>query len=171
MWVQRLAICVIGAGATVLSMYVQTVWGLFILAADIVFVIVLPQLTAALFIPSSNSYGAFTAFFVGAILRFLAGENTLHLPAIMKYPYYDYENGLQVFPFRTFAFLASVISLVIVSWLTGKLCKQHLHCDRRSAVFNVCNNSEKNGFDLSTCLNDTHSTNAVSMISYRREPA
>lgn len=121
LWVQRISIFVIGAAATAMSIYVRTVWGLFVLAADIVYVIVLPQLTSALFIRHTNAYGAFAAFFVGAVLRIGAGEPTIDLPAFIKYPYFDEERQEQVFPFRGIAFLASILCLVLVSWIVG-LC-------------------------------------------------
>ena len=67
LWVQRLSILLIGGAATALSIFVRTVWGLFVLAADIVYVIVLPQLTSALFLPFTNAYGAVAAFVVGRL--------------------------------------------------------------------------------------------------------
>nr|KAG5689871.1 hypothetical protein BaRGS_002382 [Batillaria attramentaria] len=121
LWVQRIAILIIGAASTAMSIYIQTVWGLFVLAADIVYVIVLPQLTSALFIRHTNAYGAVVAFVVGAILRIGAGEPYLNLKAFIKYPYYDEDSGEQVFPFRGIAFLASMLCLCLVSWLTN-LC-------------------------------------------------
>ena len=117
---QRVSILVVGAAATAMSIYVRTVWGLFVLAADIVYVIVLPQLTAALFLRRhTNAYGALAAFFVGAALRLGAGEPTLGLPALIRYPGYDQGSGGQTFPFRGVAFLASMLTLLAVSWLAG----------------------------------------------------
>lgn len=115
LWVQRLSIFVIGAAATAMSIYIRTVWGLFVLAADIVYVIVLPQLTCALFVPSTNAYGALTAFLAGAILRIGAGETTLNLPAFIRYPLYDEGTGEQKFPFRLIAFAAAMFCHVVVS--------------------------------------------------------
>ncbi|KAL8608172.1 hypothetical protein ACOMHN_016627 [Nucella lapillus] len=120
LWVQRLSILVIGGAATAMSIFVRTVWGLFVLAADIAYVIVLPQLTSALFLHHTNAYGALAAFFAGAVLRIGAGEPMIDLPAFIKYPYYDEKNG-QVFPFRAIAFFASFVCLVVVSWLAN-LC-------------------------------------------------
>ena len=67
-----------------MSIYVRTVWGLFVLAADIVYVIVLPQLMSALFLKHTNAYGAVAAFLSGAVLRIGAGEPTIGLRAFIK---------------------------------------------------------------------------------------
>ena len=44
-WVHRLSVLVIGSISTIIALYVPTIYGLFILAADLVFVVMLPQLT------------------------------------------------------------------------------------------------------------------------------
>ncbi|ESO93740.1 hypothetical protein LOTGIDRAFT_104920 [Lottia gigantea] len=116
-WIQRIFIFIIGAGATAISLYVDTIWGLFVLAADIVFVIVLPQLTCSLFFSDLNGYGAVMAFIAGVVLRIGAGESTLGLSPFIYYPLYDYERGEQGFPFRVLAFVASTVTLVLVSYL------------------------------------------------------
>lgn len=57
--VLKIVIILIGVVSTVVALKTpsQTIYGLFILAADIVFVAVLPQLICVLFIPVSNGYG------------------------------------------------------------------------------------------------------------------
>lgn len=114
LWIQRIAIFFVGALATVISILVPIVYGLFILAADIVFVIVLPQLICAVYLKWTNSYGAITGYFVGILLRVGAGEPTIGLPSFIFYPDYDVESG-QNFPFRTFAMVTSLACIVIVS--------------------------------------------------------
>lgn len=103
-----------------MSIYIRTIWGLYVLAADIVYVIVLPQLTSALFLPWTNVYGAITAFLTGAVMRLGAGESTLSLVPIIKYPGYDEVTGMQLYPFRAIAFVASMVSMVLVSWLVNR---------------------------------------------------
>ncbi|CAG2208476.1 CHT1 [Mytilus edulis] len=117
LWIQRLAILFVGSLATVISIFVPIVYGLFILAADIVFVIVLPQLLCAVHFKWTNSYGAIVGYLVSVTLRIGAGEPTINLPAFIFYPDYDVETG-QNFPFRTFAFVTSVLCIVIVSIVT-----------------------------------------------------
>ena len=120
LWVQRLAIVFIGASATMISIYVPIIYGMFILAADIVYVIVFPQLTCALFLKFTNSYGAIGGLLVGVIGRFGAGENYINLEYFIKYPFYDDQLG-QIFPYRTFSMVASFIVIILVSIITNLL--------------------------------------------------
>ncbi|CAC5390889.1 SLC5A7 [Mytilus coruscus] len=117
LWIQRIAILFVGSLATVISIFVPIVYGLFILAADIVFVIVLPQLTCAVYFKWTNSYGAIVGYLVSVILRMGAGEPTINLPAFIFYPDYDVDTG-QNFPFRTFTTVTSVLCIVTVSIVT-----------------------------------------------------
>ncbi|XP_063439810.1 high-affinity choline transporter 1-like [Mytilus trossulus] len=123
LWIQRLAILFVGTLATVISIFVPIVYGLFILAADIVFVIVLPQLLCAVYFKWTNSYGAIVGYLVSVTLRIGAGEPTINFPAFIFYPDYDVETG-QNFPFRTFAFVTSVLCIVMVSIITR--CSQKI---------------------------------------------
>ncbi|XP_046374505.2 high-affinity choline transporter 1-like [Haliotis rufescens] len=126
MWVQRLSILAIGIIATVLSIFVRTVWGLFVLAADIVFVIVLPQLTCALFLPATNGYGGIVGFTLGTVLRIGAGESFLDLPPFIYYPFYDHDVPEQLFPFRSFAFVVSLLGLIIISYMMKFLFEKEI---------------------------------------------
>ncbi|XP_050416213.2 high affinity choline transporter 1 [Patella vulgata] len=123
MWIQRVAIFFIGAAATAMSIYVDTIWGLFVLAADIVFVIVLPQLTCSLFLSKTNGYGAILAFFAGTVLRLGAGEQSLNFQPFIFYPYYDYETNEQLFPYRVFAFVISTFVLIVFSYIMRSVFK------------------------------------------------
>ncbi|CAC5387672.1 SLC5A7 [Mytilus coruscus] len=117
LWIQRIAILFIGSLATLISIFVPIVYGLFILAADIVFVIVLPQLICAVYFKWTNSYGAIVGYLLGVTLRVGAGEPTINLPSFIFYPDYDVNSG-QNFPFRTFAMVTSLLCIVIVSIVT-----------------------------------------------------
>ncbi|XP_055958979.1 high-affinity choline transporter 1 isoform X1 [Patella vulgata] len=129
--IQRLAIICLGSLATVISLSVPILYGLFILAADVVFVIVLPQLTCAIFLQRTNTYGAIGGFLAGFILRVGAGEPNFQLPAFIFYPKYDPELG-QLFPFRTFAMVCSFVTIVIVSELV-QLIKRKSVCSCSSS--------------------------------------
>lgn len=120
LWTQRLAILCIGILATVTSLFVPGVYGLFILAADIVFVIVLPQLVCAVFLKWTNQYGAVCGYVLGTVLRVGAGEPSVNLEPFIFYPMYDDSAG-QKFPFRTFAMTSSLFVIVLVSVLTNEL--------------------------------------------------
>lgn len=94
-----------------------SIYGLFTLAADIVFVVMLPQLYCILFTTCSNSCGALAGYAVGFVLRLGAGEPAIGLTTpLIKYPFYS--DGQQTFPFRTFAMLMSIVTIVVVSALT-----------------------------------------------------
>lgn len=64
-----------------------------------------------------NTYGSFTAYFVGLFLRLGGGEPLINLPALIEYPLYDEISG-QLFPIRTFAMVMSMTTLIGVSQLT-----------------------------------------------------
>lgn len=131
LWIQRTAIFIVGLLATLISLFVPVIYGLFILAADIVFVIVLPQLTCALFIKFTNSYGALLGFLVGFVCRLGAGEYYLQFDGFIQYPWYSAEVG-QTFPFRTFAMLCSLLTIVLVSVLTNFVFDKNIlpyYCD------------------------------------------
>ncbi|WAR04232.1 SC5A7-like protein [Mya arenaria] len=125
LWVQRLAILALGVIATLISLYVPVIYGLFILAADVVFVILLPQLTCALFFKVSNAYGAVCGYLVGIILRFGAGEPYLNLNPFIFYPWFSETDG-QIFPFRTFAMLCSFVTILVISFFANLLFRKEL---------------------------------------------
>ncbi len=58
--------CVI---ATTLAIEYRSIYDLFVLCGDFMFVIVFPQLTMVLFCEQSNTYGSVFSFFVSLILR------------------------------------------------------------------------------------------------------
>ncbi|XP_067938215.1 high affinity choline transporter 1-like [Watersipora subatra] len=93
----------------------NTIAGLFVLAADIVFVAVLPQLICSLYIPISNGYGALTGYVLSLVLRLCTGEEAIGIPVLIAFPGYNPAMGGQLFPFRVFIMLCSVISTVLVS--------------------------------------------------------
>ncbi|CAH1246697.1 SLC5A7 [Branchiostoma lanceolatum] len=113
-WLVRLSIVVIGACAALVALTSHTIIGLWYLSSELVYVILLPQVVCVLFVRFSNSYGSLAGFTVGLILRIAAGEPLLNMAPFVRYPYYSDELG-QLFPFRTLAMLASLVSMVIIS--------------------------------------------------------
>ncbi|KAK7105750.1 high-affinity choline transporter 1-like [Littorina saxatilis] len=115
MIVQRVSILCVGVLATAISLAIPVIYGIFILAADIVYVIVLPQLTYSIFLPHRGSgFGAVAGFLVGAVMRLGAGEPTVGLQPFIHYSTWNPEFG-QSFPFRTTAMLCSGATIVLVS--------------------------------------------------------
>lgn len=115
--VVRAAVIVIGLLATALALSVNSVYALWYLCADLVYVILFPQLVGVLFFRRATSIGSLSAVAVGFFLRLGGGEPMLNLPAFLPYPMQD-ADGVIYFPFRTFAMLMSMATLWIVSWFT-----------------------------------------------------
>ncbi|RWS14213.1 high-affinity choline transporter 1-like protein [Dinothrombium tinctorium] len=117
-WVMRVSIIVVGCVATAMALTVQSIYGLWYLSSDLVYVILFPQLVCVVhFKKHCNTYGSLAAYIVGLLLRGLGGESILGLPPLIKYPWYNEEDG-QLFPFRTFAMIISFLTLVGISSLS-----------------------------------------------------
>jgi len=128
----RAAIVVIGAGATVMALKVQSVQALWFFTSDLIFVLLFPQLVSALFDPRANRIGSIAAFSVSLVLRLGGGEPLFGMPPTIPYPelfaavlpgpassWYD-PTGALLFPFKTMAALAGVVCLPVVSRLTAR---------------------------------------------------
>ncbi|XP_059144286.1 high-affinity choline transporter 1-like [Physella acuta] len=118
MWVLRIAILVVGVLGSAIAIFSTTIYGLYLMCSDLIYVVLFPQLTLVLWMPKSNSYGSVVGFFVSLFLRLLSGEPVIHLPAVIKYPYYDEVRQEQLFPFRTFCMLMGAVCIVVVSLVT-----------------------------------------------------
>ncbi|XP_037521023.1 high-affinity choline transporter 1 [Rhipicephalus sanguineus] len=117
-WVMRVAILFVGAMATAMALTVKSIYGLWYLSSDLVFVILFPQLVCVVYIKHHcNTYGSLGAYIIGLLLRGLGGEDIIGLPAVIRYPFYNEEDG-QLFPFRTLAMLTSLASILSISSLT-----------------------------------------------------
>ena len=117
----RVAILVIGGIATVLALQVKSVYGLWYLCADLVYVILFPQLTMALFDKKANVIGAMSGACLGLFLRIGGGEPLLGMPMFLPYPMAH--DGTSDFPFRTFAMLLSIFTIYLVSRVTQNISK------------------------------------------------
>lgn len=117
--VMRASIVVVGTLGAALAIQVQSVYQLWMLSADLVFVILFPQLVLGLFDRRTNAIGSLAGAAVGLVLRLGGGEPTFGLPALIPYPMQDPELGV-LFPFRTLAMLASLVTIWTVSRLTGR---------------------------------------------------
>lgn len=125
-WVMKISIVIVGAIATYMALTVHSIYGLWYLSSDLVYVILFPQLVCVVhFKHHCNTYGSLAGYIVGLFLRAGGGEDILHLPPIIKYPFYDDDHG-QLFPFRTFAMLASFTTLLMVTKLSKWLFHSHI---------------------------------------------
>lgn len=124
----RITIFVFGALATAMALLTGTVYGLWYLSSDLVYVIIFPQLISVLFIKGTNTYGSVAGYIFGLLLRIGGGEPYLKLPPFIYYPGW-YEEAkvhhltkevehvvVQKFPFKTIAMLASLLGNAIFSY-------------------------------------------------------
>ncbi|KAI6227342.1 High-affinity choline transporter 1 [Aphelenchoides fujianensis] len=119
--VMRFAIVKTGFLATVMALTVQSVYALWYLCADLVYVILFPQLFCVVYFERSNTYGSLLGYFVGLLLRVSGGEPLLHLPALIRFPWFDEDRMEQKFPFKTLTMLSSLSCCIFGSLLTHYL--------------------------------------------------
>ncbi|VDO29173.1 unnamed protein product, partial [Brugia timori] len=118
----------VGFCATLMALTINSIYGLWYLCADLVYVILFPQLVCVVYFKHSNTYGSVTGYIVGLLLRLSGGEPLLSFPAFIHYPMYEEvikEDGTilgtQFFPFRTMAMLGSFIACIGISYLSEYL--------------------------------------------------
>jgi high affinity choline transporter 7 len=115
----------------VLALRAQSVQALWYFTSDLVFVLLFPQLVAAMYDPRANRTGSIVAFSVSLVLRLGGGEPLLGLRPFIPYPellsrvvdmdptaWYDATGAMQ-WPFRTLAALAGMVLLPVVSRLAA----------------------------------------------------
>ncbi|MDD5557739.1 MAG: sodium:solute symporter family protein [bacterium] len=115
----RLCTVAVGVAATVIALRVRSVQALWYLCSDAVYVILFPQLVAALFMRRANTPGAVAGIAVSASLRFGGGDPLLGIPRLIPYPWWEPETGT-LFPFKTLAMLCGLAAIVVVSRLTAR---------------------------------------------------
>ena len=129
----RCSVVLLGGGALLMALQVQSVQALWFFTSDLVFVLLFPQLVYAIFDSKSNRIGSMTAFFLSLALRLGGGEPLLGLKPLIHYPeifagilpgrpedWYDASSGAMLFPFKTLAAAVGFIALPVVSRLTAQ---------------------------------------------------
>ena len=116
----RISIIVVGAVAAVMGIVVKSVYGLWYLCGDLVYVILFPQLLCIVHMEFTNEAGAWAGYILGMFFRLTGGEPLLGLPPLIKYPWYyddpDPENSdYQLFPFKTLCMLICLVTTIVVS--------------------------------------------------------
>ncbi len=114
--IQR-CIWIVGVAATLIAFQVRSVYELWFLCSDFVYCLLFPALVCALFYRHANGTGAVAGFLVAAFLRFGGGDSTLGLGRFL--PYATDADGLVTFPFRTLAMVSGLVTILVVSRLTG----------------------------------------------------
>jgi high affinity choline transporter 7 len=146
----RAAVVGLGAGATVLALEVQSVQALWFFTSDLVFVLLAPQLIAALFDRRANRWGSIAAFSISFVLRLGGGEPLFGLRPWLPYAewfsaifpgpasaWYDPATGALLFPFKSLAAAAGMIVLPLVSRATARWdpprALRNMHAEETSA--------------------------------------
>ena len=79
------------------------------------------------------------AYWIGLFMRLTGGEALFGLPALIKYPGYDYGTDTQRFPFRTMSMLISFSLIISVSRL-AKFLFERDYLDKKWDVFHCITN-------------------------------
>src|SRR3954447_45217 len=128
----RISIGLLGGGALLMALEVQSVQALWFFTSDLVFVLLFPQLVYALFDRQANRAGSMAAFFASLVLRVGGGEPLLGLKPLIHYPelftanpapWYDPAPGALLFPYKPLAAAAGMILLPLVSRLTARVSR------------------------------------------------
>lgn len=109
-----------------------------------------PQLVGAVHVPFVNTYGSIVAYVIGLILRITGGESLIGLPAVIKYPFYDYKSDHQNFPFRTMAMIISFLLLLSVSYLTNYLFDNGILSEKYDFLHTLERREKKKGVSQPT---------------------
>nr|XP_057932472.1 high affinity choline transporter 1-like [Doryrhamphus excisus] len=127
-WVLRVSVLLVGMAGTGLAFNKNSVLALWLLASDLLYCIVSPQLFCVVHLHFVNSYGAISAYIAALLLRVLSGEPALGIPPVLLYPGWREDQGVinHYFPYRTLIMLISLVTLTLVSWLAELAFARHL---------------------------------------------
>nr|XP_020470082.1 high affinity choline transporter 1 [Monopterus albus]XP_020470083.1 high affinity choline transporter 1 [Monopterus albus] len=165
-WVMRLTIFVFGAFATAMALLTGSVYGLWYLSSDLVYVIIFPQLLSVLFIKGTNTYGSVAGYIFGLLLRIGGGEPYLKLPPFIYYPGWvtqerihhltgDVEYFIQQrFPFKSVSMVASFIANVTFSYLAKYLFESGMLSHKYDFLDAVVSRHSKEIMDKATLVSN-----------------
>jgi len=84
----RFGIFGVGVLAMVMGIMIDSIYELWYLCGDLVYVILFPQLVSVIYLSWTNTYGSLAGYTIGLLFRLLGGENAVHLSATIHYPGY-----------------------------------------------------------------------------------
>ncbi|KAM9804637.1 high-affinity choline transporter 1-like [Neosynchiropus ocellatus] len=170
-WVMRITIFVFGALATAMALLTGTVYGLWYLSSDLVYVIIFPQLLSVLFIKGTNTYGSVAGYIFGLLLRIGGGEPYLKLPPFIYYPGWVTEERIhhttgeveyfiqQRFPFKSVSMVASFLANVCFSYLTKYLFESGMLSHKYDFLDAVVSKHSKEIMDKATLVGNHDNIN------------
>ncbi|XP_066475593.1 high affinity choline transporter 1-like [Tiliqua scincoides] len=126
LWAMRLSMVAFGTLGAIMAFYSHSVYDIWFLGGELVYVLLFPQLFCVLFVPNTNTYGSAAGFFIGFVLRLLAGEPSLKITPVIRYPGCSLVDGVyvQLFPFKAVTMLVTLLTIISISYLTAFLFKR-----------------------------------------------
>ncbi|XP_061139106.1 high affinity choline transporter 1-like isoform X1 [Syngnathus typhle] len=118
-WVIQISVLLVGLAGTGLAFNKSSILALWLLATDLLYCIVTPQLFCVVHLRVANCYGAISGYVIALLLRGLSGEPALGIPPVLLFPGWRERDGVitQYFPFRTLIAFTSLAAVVLISWL------------------------------------------------------
>jgi len=107
--------------ATSLAIVYRSIYDLFVLCGDFMFVIVFGQLALVLFFEKGNTYGSVSSFFISLLLRLLCGDPKMQLDRVISFGTIVTSSGEGDVPFRTIVCIIGIVTNLLVSLLTHHL--------------------------------------------------
>jgi len=107
--------------ATSLAIVYRSIYDLFVLCGDFMFVIVFGQLALVLFFEKGNTYGSVSSFFISLLLRLLCGDPKMKLDRVISFGTIVTSSGEGDVPFRTIVCIIGIVTNLLVSLLTHHL--------------------------------------------------
>ncbi|XP_060599127.1 high-affinity choline transporter 1-like [Ruditapes philippinarum] len=143
LWVMRASIFGVGILATVMGITVDSIYTLWFLCSDLVYVVLFPQLVCVIYLRWTNTYGSLAGYILGLFFRLAGGEEALGIPILIKYPFYDEEKG-QLFPFKTLGMLVTLTSIISFSYLTKYIFEHGILRQKLDIFMCVVNTPDEN---------------------------
>ncbi|XP_065291571.1 high-affinity choline transporter 1-like [Dermacentor albipictus] len=119
----RTTICALGSLSVYMALSVNSVFALWNLCSDIVYVLLFPQLLCLFYFKETNAYGSVLAFIVSGVFRCLCGEPSMNVPVVVQLPLYDPKLG-QRFPFRLLSMTLGLVTLLLGSYATAAVFRR-----------------------------------------------
>jgi len=103
----RISIWVIGLVTVFIALKVDSIYALWFLCSDLVYCLLFPALTLALFDLKTHRQGIIAGLIVALVIRSSGGEPLLHIAP--WFPYNQSAEGIILLPFKTMAMLANFL--------------------------------------------------------------